>query len=323
MECKGLGSSPYRTGVLILQQKWEEVVDSILSHKPQDMTFHNKPNVLSFNECIDLWRTTRNAKEVYKQFPYKWTPEGSLLKGLTRVAPNDFNGAICNGMVRNQRLLYLHCFQSYVWNKSASHRIKEYGLKVVVGDLLELDAEDVDSNQTTNKNRNRNVVVANEDNIKMASIYNIVLPVVGTDNIMPNNSVSDYIESLLTEEGITLEMYRNLPKQWCCFGTYRKLFVRPENFDYQWIQYKDPNIALIDNDLTIINKKFNKSDQQLSDVFNSVDNKNDIQSEKLALKLSISLPSSSYATMICRQITRTETTLLESKPWLCAKYGIK
>lgn len=34
------------------------------------------------------------------------------------------------------RLLYIHAFQSYVWNKVVSKRVKEFGLKPIVGDLV-------------------------------------------------------------------------------------------------------------------------------------------------------------------------------------------
>lgn len=44
------------------------------------------------------------------------------------------------------RLLYIHSLQAFVWNKIVSRRIKEFGLKPVVGDLVLLKEEIEESN---------------------------------------------------------------------------------------------------------------------------------------------------------------------------------
>ena len=43
---------------------------------------------------------------------------------------------VCAQIPRNMRLMYVHSYQSHVWNKAASFMMREYGLAPAVGDLI-------------------------------------------------------------------------------------------------------------------------------------------------------------------------------------------
>jgi tRNA pseudouridine13 synthase len=43
---------------------------------------------------------------------------------------------------RSVRSLYTHALQSFIWNKIVSRRIKEYGLKLIINDLVGIKKAD-------------------------------------------------------------------------------------------------------------------------------------------------------------------------------------
>jgi tRNA pseudouridine13 synthase len=51
---------------------------------------------------------------------------------------------------RNTMLMYVHAYQSFVWNKIVSKRIKEFGLKPIVGDLVYENPDLKDDVETVN-----------------------------------------------------------------------------------------------------------------------------------------------------------------------------
>ncbi len=79
------------------------------------------------------------------------------------------------------RLMYVHAYQSYVWNVIASERVRAYGLKTMVGDLV--------------YDKQKNVVVLNDANIISYTIEDVILPLPGYSITYPNNQsiiVSDF-----------------------------------------------------------------------------------------------------------------------------------
>ncbi|OTF83282.1 hypothetical protein BLA29_009744, partial [Euroglyphus maynei] len=87
----------HKLGIRILHKEFKKLVEEILVEKATDMIPYPNSNrhEISFNEAIRLWRQTRDASEAYRKLNYKYTIEGSLLRGLSKVDPNDYHGALC------------------------------------------------------------------------------------------------------------------------------------------------------------------------------------------------------------------------------------
>ncbi|XP_054014748.1 pseudouridylate synthase 7 homolog [Hylaeus anthracinus] len=130
----------YAIGKALLQGKWTEAIELIL--KPRDGEQDR-----DLAEARKVYESTKNAHTAYKLIKGSDKIEASLLKGICSAGSTNPQGAL-DSIPRNIRLMYIHSYQSYVWNYMVSKRIKEFGRKPIVGDLVYEDNIKQNDNDT-------------------------------------------------------------------------------------------------------------------------------------------------------------------------------
>ncbi|XP_076336847.1 pseudouridine synthase 7 [Tachypleus tridentatus] len=243
--------------------------------------------------CRKLWWETRDASKALRQLQRKSTIEGHLLQGLVAHGPNDLVNAL-NFIPRNTRLMYIHSYQSFIWNKVVTQRIKQFGLVPIVGDLV-LPGNDPEKDICKDDvSKCSPSVVTEADLSRGVSIYDIVLPLPGYNVVYPQNEVIEWYKELLEKDNLTLTSFQSRVKSYSLGGSYRHLLVRPQLMSWTMLRYDDIKEPLVLSDLDVV------QGVQLPSVLTS--------GELRALKLEFSLPSSSYATMAIREVLKMDTS---------------
>ncbi|XP_065813088.1 pseudouridylate synthase 7 homolog isoform X1 [Labrus bergylta] len=261
-----------QVGRAILRNDWKEVVDLILKPRPgAEKEF--------LVRCREEWAKTQDPEAALKKLPNKRCVEGQLLRGLSMYGKKDIVTAF--GLIpRNNRLMYIHSYQSVVWNTMVSRRIEAFGLKAVEGDLML-------------KGTAAHVLSAEE--AESHSIHDIVMPLPGFDVIYPTHHVGKGYRELLTADGLDIDNMRHKVKDYSLAGAYRRVLIRPSDVSWEVIQYDDPKISLVHSD-------FEKLENKPAPVFNT-------EGKYRALRMEFSLPPSTYATMAIREVLKLDTSI--------------
>ncbi|KAL8899554.1 MAG: hypothetical protein Q9207_006138 [Kuettlingeria erythrocarpa] len=211
--------------------------------------------------ALDAFKTKGDSHLALEQLPRKFSAEACLIRHLSRSAhSNDYQGAL-QSINRNLRLMYVHAYQSWVWNIAVTSRWRAHGDSVIPGDLVLVNdhpdpavkplviddtsatvdqdgepvvaAEPSDRAYTTDEifTRARAVTeseIAASDN--KITIFDIVLPLPGYDILYPaNDSAKIYEDFMSSDEGGGLDPHE-MRRKWkdvSLSGSYRKVLAKP------------------------------------------------------------------------------------------------
>jgi tRNA pseudouridine13 synthase len=284
-------------GLKLLQEDLKGAIDDLLAYSDvalaaADNTDSNSTVLVSQDDrnrakALDIWKTTKNGQGALELLPRKFSAERNIIQHLSsknsrsgqKDRTADWQGALMC-IPRNLRLMYVHAYQSLVWNTVAGKRWALFGDKVVEGDLVlvnehkgkvdgekEVVIDTIDQNGEEVINPSgENSGIADEDVFERAraltkieaesgnySIFDVVLPQPGFDVEYPPNAIGAfYTEFMGSEKGGNLDpnKMRRGWKEISLSGGYRKFLSKPlAPLDYEVREYVKEDEQFVETDL--------------------------------------------------------------------------
>ncbi|KAL0210556.1 hypothetical protein RCL1_004992 [Eukaryota sp. TZLM3-RCL] len=316
------GTSAVKTHVLggyFLAGNFQGLVKYVLctksSHDPEIVQNARESLEKSFNQdTINQLISALLAQNSRHSKTLNYDSEVKILKKL-REKPNDFCGSLANCPLFSSSLrsLYTHAFQSFVFNHLVSFRIEKYGADPIVGDLVFLNQSDVEGElycddemieddsveSTVALSTIPQVVEISAENIHNYNLTDVVLPLIGSDVGVANIYV-EKLNEILAPFGMTSDSVRHwqFPR-----GSYRKMAVKPTINDCRLVKYNDNSECLTTNPMIELKKELG---QEVTEIVREEQN-----GDKNALIITFDLPSSSYATMFIRELSKQDSSRVE------------
>lgn len=315
----------YEIGKNILKGNYKGACELLLS---------NQKNVdYKTVEARIVWDQSKDAKKALKLMPKRNVAEFTILSHLAtkdknehtqEYSPDDYFSAILK-IPRNLRLIYVHAYQSYIWNLATSYRVAQHGLTVVPGDLViesskevaVVDEDNFEVEDIAKDNFIRAKPLSKEDvDSGKYTVFDIVLPTPGFDVHYPEFMKDFYEEAMKKDELSPFEMIRKV-KEFSLPGSYRSILGKPKNMNFKILNYMDENEDLLNSDLEKLEN--NMAMKEGRDYLESKLGKYSISDEKsslyasdenhrVAVILDFELGTSSYATMLLRELLKVETS---------------
>jgi tRNA pseudouridine13 synthase len=334
-------------GRKMLQDDLKGAIDDILAYSPVALaaaedTLPSDSTVLVSQDdrnrakALHIWRTTSKGQAALDLLPRKFTAERNIIQHLSsrnsrtgqHDRTSDWQGALMT-IPRNLRLMYVHAYQSLVWNVVAGQRWKQHGSTVVEGDLVLVHEHLSSTPSTTAPQAPRGIdangeIVINPSGTENAnhaaldferarplsaaeaasgnfSIWDIVLPQPGFDVEYPANAIGEFYKSFMASDaggGLDPHAMRRGWREVSLSGGYRKFLARPlGELAYAVHEYVRPDEQFVTTDLQRVRGEDGLGKKE-------VEEGEEQGEKKIATVLTLRLASSQYATMALRELMK-------------------
>lgn len=330
----------HHVGRALLSRRWREAIDLILAPRAGENTAVHAARV--------AYARNGDPAECLRLMPAFMGRERALLEGLAQSGSDNLFGTISR-IPRTMRSLYLHAYQSFVWNCVASERIRLHGDVPVVGDLVHVTAGDMAARDPPPsdapalggaepepaeeggaegaeggaegagelKLSAQSVRVLSQADIDSGafSILDVLLPLPGTHVAYPTHAAGQRYGSLMAADGLDPHDMDRRVREHALAGSYRKLVVRPADATHELVRYSDPNALLATTDMDIMRSAecapAADAPPAASAPATACEGAPGAAAPRClhAVRLEFTLPAGCYATMALRELCKRSTEL--------------
>ncbi|KAG6977163.1 hypothetical protein JG688_00000637 [Phytophthora aleatoria] len=216
----------HHIGEKIIAGKWEEALRLILTVQEGDSD--------DVTKAKQHYLESGDAEGALKLMPHGMSVERQLLQGLKRFGSDAFEQVV-QSIPFSRRVMYMHAYQSYLFNQIASYRLRQYGTKLVEGDLIQYDSQ--------NDKAVKAVTAAEADKLNSAredALSLVLLPLPGTNVMFPSNATKDAYIKIMEQDGTKDVLCESGPVK----GAYRSLVAYPRDLERSWQDEQDKTLSL-------------------------------------------------------------------------------
>lgn len=333
-------------GRLLLRGEYRAAVEALLAYDPAVLSTPPPADIAADDiaraAACHTFATTNNWDEASRAMPRKFTAEAGLLRGIAQRGimdreKLDWLGAI-QAIPRGLRTMYVHAYQSLIFNNVLSARLRLSRDSVLPGDLVIVDKADKPATPAApaepEYDQDGGLVVAptleadpKEDMFERAralsaeeaasgkyTIFDVVLPTPGWDVVYPENEeLWGVFREIMGKDGLDPKIMRRSVKDFSLPGSYRKIvagFV--DGVCEVRVESVEKGGQVVETDLERIEKA--KAEEEKAEKVESEEvvgekrKREEEEGEKeTVVVLKMRLGTSTYATMALRELMKGGT----------------